>query len=95
MNLRLNAFTLSVFTCVAAVPTNSDVRNSVAQRLFDPSEGEIALSHTESILARIRRDVDQPDMCSYRMRNITKLARVAGEIFVRLETLRLYRFIKK
>ena len=83
MNLRLNALTLSVFTCVAAVP--AEILNDVGQRLFDPSEGEITLSHIESVLARHRRTVDQPDMCSYRMRNITKLARVAGEIFVRLE----------
>jgi len=60
--------------------------DSIGQRLFDPSRDEVALSAIESMLARERRDtIDQPDMCSYRMKNITKLAKIAGKIFVRLE----------
>lgn len=89
MNLSLKALTL--FTCVAAVPASpSAVLTNVGRRLFDPSQGEMALSHDESVNARFRRGAEL-DMCSYRMRNITKLARVAGEIFMSVDDSPLYR----
>jgi hypothetical protein len=87
MNLRLSAI-VSVFTCVAAVPT---MTHGLQQRLFNPNQDELSLTSLESALARERREVDQPDMCSYRMRNITKLAKIAGKIFMNVDEAPLYR----
>jgi hypothetical protein len=65
------------------MPSNAGATlRNVGRRLFDPSTGELDLSAADSLLERTRRGATDLDMCSYRMQNITKLARVAGEIFV-------------
>ena len=76
-------FIPALCTCVLAMPSNAGATlRNVGRRLFDPSTGELDLSAADSLLERTRRGATDLDMCSYRMQNITKLARVAGEIFV-------------
>ena len=76
-------FIPALCTCVIAMPSNAGATlRNVGRRLFDPSTGELELSSSDSLLERTRRGATELDMCSYRMQNITKLARVAGEIFV-------------
>lgn len=85
-------FIPALCTCVLAMPSNAGATlRNVGRRLFDPSTGELDLSAADSLLERTRRGATDLDMCSYRMQNITKLARVAGEIFMSVDDSPLYR----
>ena len=79
--MKITLFTLvAVLSAVPAAPMNSYFLETVGERLFNPIQGEMLASESDN--TRTRRSVEHMDMCSYRMKNITKLARVAGEIFV-------------
>jgi len=71
-----------------SVPTA--LMNQVAKNLYDPDQ---MLDHFGSTGSsdRIRRAAGGFDMCSQNMQNITKLARVAGEIFMSVDDSPLYR----
>ena len=75
MSLIFSALLLTAQSVPAAV------MNQVAQKLYQPDK---ITTHFGSNYNpdRIRRAAGGFDMCSQNMQNITKLARVAGEIFV-------------
>ena len=63
------------FMSVAAVPMAKEAHlENLVSTLFN---GPKASEHN-----RFRRAEDELDMCSYRMQNITRLADVAGAVFV-------------
>ena len=63
------------FMSVAAVPMTKEAHlEKLVSTLFN---GPKASEHN-----RVRRAEDELDMCSYRMQNITRLADVAGAVFV-------------
>ena len=63
------------FMSVAAVPMAKEAHlENLVSTLFN---GPKASEHN-----RVRRAEDELDMCSYRMQNITRLADVAGAVFV-------------
>jgi hypothetical protein len=81
MNLLINATMLSLLTSVAAVPASA-VSSTASQKLSN---------NLDIILARNRRAANQPDMCSQNMIRLTKLGRIAGEIFMSVDDSSLYR----
>lgn len=88
--MKITLFTLvAVLSAVPAAPMNSYFLETVGERLFNPIQGEMLASESDN--TRTRRSVEHMDMCSYRMKNITKLARVAGEIFMSVDDSSLYR----
>ena len=71
----MKSMALMTFMSVAAVPMNKEAHlENLVSTLFN---GPKASEHN-----RFRRAEDELDMCSYRMQNITRLADVAGAVFV-------------
>ena len=71
----MKSMALMTFMSVAAVPMNKEAHlENLVSTLFN---GPKASEHN-----RVRRAEDELDMCSYRMQNITRLADVAGAVFV-------------
>jgi hypothetical protein len=72
------------FMSVAAVPMAKEAHlENLVSTLFN---GPKASEHN-----RFRRAEDELDMCSYRMQNITRLADVAGAVFMSVDDSPLYR----
>jgi len=72
------------FMSVAAVPMTKQAHlEKLVSTLFN---GPKASEHN-----RVRRAEDELDMCSYRMQNITRLADVAGAVFMSVDDSPLYR----
>ena len=75
------------FMSVAAVPMAKEAHlENLVSTLFN---GPKASEHN-----RVRRAEDELDMCSYRMQNITRLADVAGAVFVSIFPEKLIFFLK-
>ena len=75
------------FMSVAAVPMAKEAHlENLVSTLFN---GPKASEHN-----RVRRAEDELDMCSYRMQNITRLADVAGAVFVSIFSRKTH-FFKK
>ena len=75
------------FMSVAAVPMTKEAHlENLVSTLFN---GPKASEHN-----RVRRAEDELDMCSYRMQNITRLADVAGAVFVSTKNSKFSKFSK-
>ena len=73
--MKSMAIMAMTFMSVAAVPMAKEAHlENLVSTLFN---GPKASEHN-----RVRRAEDELDMCSYRMQNITRLADVAGAVFV-------------
>jgi hypothetical protein len=72
---------------VTAVPMSKDahLENLVSTLFNGPQLTDLEPQH------RVRRAEDELDMCSYRMQNITRLADVAGAVFMSVDDSPLYR----
>ena len=76
------------FMSVAAVPMTKEAHlENLVSTLFN---GPKASEHN-----RVRRAEDELDMCSYRMQNITRLADVAGAVFVSTKNLKIEKIFEK